>query len=238
MEVCCPLRVVLNNSWAWHPHVVWKKGVKSDFHDTLRSSSTILSCSQRLCCDFLCSSVITIVQFWRTFYEKISKWESLYYNTIGRFLRDCQWGGTHSGRDLLNFSAHVWYFFQNTLKILIVSLYPSLCKSHAMIDVSVINQIHRDCNLGLGLVLIQTPNGPVSSSGLTWSTTHSIKRNRMEECRVSHIHQLLLSNLLAKGRLGMKGRPWSCLRGHPQFLPSHCIISKKDPMAMLFPNHS
>jgi hypothetical protein len=124
MEVCCPLRVVLNNSWAWHPRVVWKKGVKSDFHDTLWSSSTILSCSQRLCCNFLCSSVITIVQFWGTFYEKISKWESLYYNTIGRFLRDCRWGATHSERDLLNFSALMWYFFQNTLKILSVSLLP------------------------------------------------------------------------------------------------------------------
>jgi hypothetical protein len=76
-EVCCPLRVVIDNCWAGHLFVDWQRGVESDFHDSLWSSSTILSYSQRLYPGFLemvVSSVIIVVQFWGTFHEKMSEW--------------------------------------------------------------------------------------------------------------------------------------------------------------------
>lgn len=98
-----------------------------------------------------------------------------------------------------------------------------------------VDQIHRDCNWVHALLLVQTHYGPVSSSGLAWSMISSMKINRMEECRASHTHQLLLSALLAKGRMGMEGRgpPWAWPRGRPRILPIYCMIPKKDQMAML-----
>jgi len=196
-----------------------------------------------------CFCVITTVQCWEP-WETCYK--SFYYNTSGEMM--VLGGGGHcfaektknmSGSALLTSLlslCYLFFFWENSVVHLdSVVFTPALLLLLPLQKVMQwqtclwVDQIHRDCNWVHALLLVQTHYGPVSSSGLAWSMICSMKINRMEECRASHTHQLLLSALLAKGRMGMEGRgpPWAWPRGHPRILPIYCMIPKKDQMAML-----